>query len=123
SETVRQCKPLMYQIEGIETPRCGSLARRAPPVCDIPGPTTQSLEPIPWSEARPSASSSPAVWRSPWPRPAIERQAAASAGPIGRGVGADALVVVDPVSTGVALAPAPPDPGKPLGVMTGASSR
>ena len=47
ASTGAQCRPLMYQTDGIEMPRCGSFASSAPPVVDIAGPTTQSFEPMP----------------------------------------------------------------------------
>ena len=46
-ETVRQCRPFMYQTDGIDRPRCGSLARRAAPVALFEGATTQLFDPMP----------------------------------------------------------------------------
>src|SRR5512141_495929 len=74
--TTRQCRPFMYQIDGIEIPRCGSLASSAPPVTDIEGATTQLFDPTPWSDARPSASSRPAIRSAACPSPATDCQAA-----------------------------------------------
>ena len=133
-DTVRQCSPLRYQIDGIEMPRCGSFASSAPRLADMAGPTTQSLEPIPWSEARPAAASNPAVWRRPWPRPATACQAAASSGPREGAVAGWRTAVVSPGAAVVPVEPepvggfarglpAPPDPGRPVGVMIGAPSR
>ena len=59
--TVRQCKPFMYQIDGMDTPRWGSLANSAWPVALFDGATTQSFEPTPWLDARPPPPSRPAI--------------------------------------------------------------
>ncbi len=45
--TVRQCRPIWYQIPGMVTPRCGSLASRGFPVVVCSPETTQELEPSP----------------------------------------------------------------------------
>ena len=47
SLTGAQWSPFMYQIDGIEIPRCGSFASSAPPVVVRPGETTQLFEPMP----------------------------------------------------------------------------
>ena len=124
----------MYQIDGIEMPRCGSFASSAPPVADMAGPTTQSLEPIPWSEARPAAASNPAVWRTALAEAGdrvpgggligAEEGAASGRRTAGMSLGA-AVVPVGPEPAGAFARgfPAPPEPGRPVGVMIGAPSR
>ncbi len=120
----------MYQTDGIEMPRCGSLASRAPPVVEIDGATTQLFEPIPWSEASPSAASRPAIRSAACPSAATERQATAWASSRGPAIGggaeaamADGLAAGTGSTCAVTDAPAPPEPGRPVGVITGASWR
>jgi hypothetical protein len=45
SAILRQCNPFMNQIDGIPMPRCGSLARSAPPDSVNDGARTQLFDP------------------------------------------------------------------------------
>src|SRR5512143_2134993 len=122
ASTVRQCNPFMYQIDGIELPRCGSFASSAPPVTDSDGATTQLFEPIPWSEASPPASSRPATWSAVWPSRATEAQAAACVAL--SDATADGATGAEAASLGERPEPVVRfDPGCPDGVITGAPSR
>src|SRR6476660_894828 len=113
SSTTAQCSPFTYQMDGIEIPRCGSLARSAPPVADICGATTQSFEPRPRSDAMPSPLSRPAIRSAPDPAAATARQPSACSG-VGAATPAGGVegVPVIPISPGFVL----------LGTMTGAPS-
>ena len=43
----RQCRPIWYQMPGMLTPRCGSLASRGLPVVERSPLTTHELDPMP----------------------------------------------------------------------------
>src|SRR6476469_391516 len=45
--TLRQCRPVWYQMPGTPGARCGSLASSGLPVLEREGPTTQELDPMP----------------------------------------------------------------------------
>ena len=118
SSTVAQWSPLMIQIDGIAKPRCGSLARSAPPVV-ARRRTTQLFEPMPWSRRarRPRVQAGeragidrPRRARSPRP----PRASSLSAGRRSRRPRRCAVALRRSRAAG---------PRRPVGVMTGAPSR
>ena len=62
AETVRQCRPVWYQIPGMAVPRCGSLASSGLPVVVFDPATTQELEPMPSPRPRRAGIESSAAW-------------------------------------------------------------
>ena len=125
--TVRQCSPFMYQIDGIEMPRWGSLASSAPPLTERDGATTQLFEPIPWSEARPAAAVQPGEGQTAFAEGRhgapgrglngsgrcghVDRRGTRSGGLSPRAPSRKAFVN----AAAPTVAPAPPDPGSPEG--------
>ena len=90
AETVRQCRPVWYQIPGMEVPRWGSLASNGFPVVVFEPATTQELEPIPSPRPSRAGTESSAAW-------ALSNTADVMA-PSGTGEAAAAVAVADAVA-------------------------
>ena len=109
----------MIQTEGIAKPRCGSFARIGLPLCVRSPETTQLFDPTPWLPTSPAPRSKPARLTTVEPMCARSARAEAFAS-----LSAATVAIEERALPGAAAvpadAPAPPEPARPVGVMTGA---